>query len=143
MDKLRLENPPTYSSSSAHYRAATYSLTQTSASTRAESASFIRSSLTVEIYRICTGRLVKVAWLVATLASFYVQLDGLMIGRHESKDRNDMLVEWKIARRPGRTRACPAVLGQDLQGGPSSSFSFKNTELDPAPQEALAQAVKE
>ena len=64
-----------------------------------------------------------------------------MIGRHESKDRNDMLVEWKIARRPGRTRACPAVLGQDLQGGPSSSLSFKNTELDPAPQEALAQAV--
>ena len=64
-----------------------------------------------------------------------------MIGRHGSKDRNDVLVKWKIARRPGRTRACPAVLGQDLQGGPSSSFSFKNTELDPAPQEALAQAV--
>ena len=64
-----------------------------------------------------------------------------MVGRYESKDRNDMLVKWEIARRPGRTRACPAVLGQDLQGGPSSSFSFENTELDPAPQEALAQAV--
>ena len=58
-----------------------------------------------------------------------------------SNDRREGSSDGRSLEDPGEPGACPAVLGQDLQGGPSSSLSFKNTELDPAPQEALAQAV--